>query len=158
MLFFKLLYQVLWNLCINEEKSYKTKFKFFVSLTIHKTILIYFKARIRLENYNQKTLYYLNQTTTYRSVSGVMTSLGVQPRYSYEYLNWASQMLAKAWFSLSSHRRRSWRNHMNASALSICWGFVWLLLVFLKHWFVYFKNNFERFILFVRFLYTYKLM
>ena len=39
----------------------------------------------------------------YLSVSGVINSLGVLPRYSYEYINSASHMLAKQCFFSSSH-------------------------------------------------------
>jgi len=48
------------------------------------------------------------------SVSGVMTSRGVLPRYSCEYLNCASQMLAKQSCSRSSQRCRSCDSHVNA--------------------------------------------
>lgn len=54
------------------------------------------------------------------SVSGVMTSRGVLPRYSYEYWIWASQMLAKQCFFSSSQRCRSWDCQVKAWELSTC--------------------------------------
>lgn len=56
------------------------------------------------------------------SVSGVMTSRGVLPRYSYEYWIWASQMLAKQCFLSSSQRCRSWDCQVKAWELSTCGG------------------------------------
>ena len=66
---------------------------------------------------------WLNQSkniyTVYRthlSVKGVITRRGVLPRYSYEYRNCASQMLAKQWLDASSHLWRNWLSQANACA------------------------------------------
>jgi len=50
----------------------------------------------------------------YLSVSGVITSRGVFPRYSCWYRNCASQIFAKQSFSLSSQRWRNCDNQVNA--------------------------------------------
>lgn len=54
----------------------------------------------------------------YLSVNGVITRRGVFPRYSWEYLNCASQIFAKQSFSLSSHLCRNCDSQAKAWELS----------------------------------------
>ena len=91
---------------------------------------------LNLKIFNLQCLHYL---ISYLSVRGVITSLGVFPRYSCQYRNSASQIFAKQSPSVSSHLRhqlvvgcvrnhlcRSWDCHMKAKEDSILFRIILL--------------------------------